>query len=105
LEPIGSVWYISHRKSYQKEIRKLAMARYSRESRLHPEEILRRADDFFGAGGLGLKVAERTECCLSFEGGGGHVTVSTALCKPESTAVELETREWDYHAKRFIGEL
>jgi hypothetical protein len=81
------------------------MGRYGKESTIEPNEVLRRAEGFFGPGGLGLKLVERTECCLGFEGGGGHVTVSAARCKPESTAVELETREWDYHAKRFIGEL
>ena len=35
------------------------MARYSKQSRLEPIEILRRAEDFFGAGGLGLKVVDR----------------------------------------------
>ena len=81
------------------------MARYSKASKLQPEEVLRRAQDFFGTGGLGLTVAERTECCLSFEGGGGHVTVSAALCKPDQTDVDLETREWDHHVKKFMEEI
>ena len=80
------------------------MARYSKESKLQPDEVLRRATDFFEAG-LGLTVAERTECCLSFEGGGGHVTVSAARCEPGRTDVDLETREWDYQVKKFIGKL
>jgi len=50
-------------------------------------------------------VAERTECCLSFEGGGGHVTVSAARCKPDQTDVDLETREWDHHVKKFMEEI
>lgn len=80
------------------------MARYSKQSKLQPEEVLRRAADFFGAG-LGLTVAERTECCLSFEGGGGHVTVSAARCEPDRTDVDLETREWDYQVKKFMEEI
>jgi hypothetical protein len=50
-------------------------------------------------------VIERNECCLSFEGSGGHVTVSAARCKPDRTEVDLETREWDYQVKRFMEEL
>jgi hypothetical protein len=81
------------------------MARYSKESKLDIEDVLRRAEDFFGSGGLGLKLVERDECCLSFEGGGGHVTVAAARCKPDRTEVDLETREWDYHVKRFMEKL
>ena len=81
------------------------MARYSKESTLEVDEVLRRADDFFGSGELGLKLVEHNECCLSFEGGGGHVTVSAARCKPDHTQVDLETREWDYHVKRFMEKL
>ncbi len=80
------------------------MARYSKESKLQIDEVLRRAVDFFGTG-LGLTVAERTECCLSFEGGGGHVTVSAARCEPDRTDVDLETREWDYQVKKFMEEI
>ena len=78
------------------------MARYSKESKLEVDDVLRRADNFVGSGGLGLKVTERNECCLSFEGGGGHVTGAAARCKPDHTEVDLETREWDYHVKRFM---
>jgi hypothetical protein len=81
------------------------MARYSKESKLDVEEVLRRAEDFFGSGELGLKLVERDECCLSFEGGGGHVTVAAARCKPDRTEVDLETREWDYQVKRFMEKL
>lgn len=80
------------------------MARYSKQSQMQPDEVLQRAEDFFG-GGLGLKVAERTECCLSFEGGGGHVTVTTARCEPKYTDVDLETREWDYQVQQFMEKL
>jgi len=52
-----------------------------------------------------LKLVESNECCLSFEGGGGHVTVAAARCKPDSTDVDLETREWDYQVKKFMEKL
>jgi len=81
------------------------MARYTKQSQWEPNEVLRRAEGFFGAGGLGLKVVERNECCLSFEGGGGHVTVTAVRCEPDHTEVDLETREWDYQVKKFMGKL
>ena len=81
------------------------MARYSKQSQLEPDEVLRRAEDFFGNGGLGLQAVERSECCLSFEGGGGHVTITAARCEPNHTDVDLETREWDYHVKKFIQKI
>jgi hypothetical protein len=81
------------------------MARYSKQSQLQPDEVLKRAVDFFGTGGLGLQVAEQTEGCLSLEGGGGHVTVTAARCEPEYTDVDLETREWDYQVQQFMEKL
>jgi hypothetical protein len=81
------------------------MARYTRQSQWEPSEVLRRAEGFFGARGLGLKVLERNECCLSFEGGGGHVTVTAARCEPHHTEVDLETREWDYQVKKFMEKI
>ena len=81
------------------------MARYTKESKLEPEAVLRKAEEFFGAGGLGLQVIERNECCLSFEGSGGHVTVTAARCEPDKTEVDIETREWDYQVKEFMGKL
>jgi hypothetical protein len=50
-----------------------------------------------------LKVVERNGCCLSFEGGGEHVTVTAARCEPDHTEVDLEIREWDYQVKKFMG--
>ncbi len=81
------------------------MSRYGKETKLEPEEVLRRAEAFFGDDGLGLKIVEQSECCLSFEGSGGHVTISAARCDPEKTEVDLETREWDYQVKSFMENL
>jgi len=81
------------------------MARYGKETKLETGDVLRRAEAFFGTGGLGVKLIERTDCCLSFEGSGGHVTISAARCEPDKTKVDLETREWDYQVKRFMEEL
>jgi hypothetical protein len=80
------------------------MALYSVETKLSPEEAIERARAYFGEGGLGLELTEQNPCCVYFEGGGGHVSV-TAVMGEKKTTVELETREWDYHVKRFMREI
>jgi len=80
------------------------MALYSVETKLSPEEAIERARAYFGEGGLGLELTERNPCCVYFEGGGGHVLV-TAIMGEKKKTVELETREWDYHVKRFMREV
>ncbi len=74
--------------------------RYSAETKLKASEVLDKAAQYFGEGGLGLELASRDDCCVSLVGGGGHVTVTVA--EGEKTTVELETREWDYHVKEFM---
>jgi hypothetical protein len=79
------------------------MALYSVETKLSPEKALEKAIAYFGEGGLGLELTEQNSCCVFFEGGGGHVSV-TVVEGERKTTVELETREWDYHVKRFMRE-
>ncbi len=76
--------------------------RYGAETKLENSEVLDRAVEYFGEGGLGLELTSRDDCCISFVGGGGHVTVT--VTEGEKTAVDLETREWDYHVKEFMAE-
>jgi glucokinase len=80
------------------------MARYSVNTKLSPEEAIKKAIAYFGAGGLGLEVTEQNPCCVTFSGGGGHVTV-TAGTEENKTVVELETREWDYQVRQFIHKI
>jgi hypothetical protein len=80
------------------------MARYGKESKLSPDKVLEKAREFFGPGGLGLEVKEEGEGCATFEGGGGHVFVS-ACEKGKGSEVDLETREWDYQVKQFMGKI
>ncbi len=75
---------------------------YATETRLRTSEVLDRAVEYFGEGGLGLQLTSRDDCCASLMGGGGHVTVT--VTEGEKTAVKLEAREWDYHVKRFMAE-
>lgn len=76
--------------------------RFGTETNLSTSDVLSRAEQYFGEGGLGLEITSQDNCCLSLEGGGGHVTVT--VTEGAKTAVEVETREWDYQVKKFIAE-
>jgi hypothetical protein len=78
------------------------MARYSVETKLSPEKAVEKATAYFAK--RGLEMTEQNPCCVSFEGGGGHVTI-TAVEGEKRTTVELETREWDYQVKEFMGKI
>jgi hypothetical protein len=82
------------------------MARYSVKTKLSPEEAIKKATAYFGEGGLGLESVEQDPCCVYFTGGGGHVSVTAGTVEgKKETTVTLETREWDYHVKRFMREI
>jgi hypothetical protein len=76
--------------------------RYGTETKLSTSEVLRKAEAYFGQGGLGLEVTSQDECCISLSGGGGHVTVTVTA--GDKTSVDVETQEWDYQVKRFIAD-
>jgi hypothetical protein len=80
------------------------MARYGVETKLSPGEVIEKALAYFGEGGLGLEVTEQGDCCAAFVGGGGHVRVTATDGAPK-TAIELETREWDYDVKQFVRKI
>ena len=78
------------------------MLRISKPSRLNTDEILAKASQYFGKGGEGLNETERGGCCISFSGVGGYVTVT--VCEQNSQReVDVETREFEYQAKQFLG--
>lgn len=79
------------------------MARYGVKTNKSPEEIIQQALDFFGEDGVGLKVMNRSPCCASFEGGGGHVSVT--VTEGEQTEIGLVTREFDYDVKQFMRQI
>jgi len=78
------------------------MLRISKQSRLNTEEILAKASGYFGEGGEGLDETERGACCISFSGAGGYVTVTVSELTNQRE-VEVETREFEYQAKQFLG--
>jgi len=77
------------------------MIHISKKSRLNPDEILVKACRYFGKGGEGLDETERGPCCISFSGAGGYVTVTVSE-RSDRREVDVETREFEYQAKRFL---
>jgi hypothetical protein len=80
------------------------MIRIAKQSRLNAEEIIDRAVEFFGEKGEQLDERDRSRCCINFEGGGGYVAISIVEESKRRT-VDVETREYEYQAKRFLASL
>jgi hypothetical protein len=78
------------------------MLRISKQSRLTTDEIIAKASGYFGKGGEGLDETERGGCCISFSGAGGYVTVTVSE-QTNQREVDVETREFEYQAKQFLG--
>jgi hypothetical protein len=74
------------------------------KTKLSQEEAVQQLKKYFGKGGLGLDVTEEASQCLTFTGGGGHVTAT--LCPEQGkTRITLVTQEWDYQVKKFVSGL
>ena len=80
------------------------MIRVAKQTRLKPADVIEQASLFFGSGGEELKETERNPCCISFEGAGGYVAV-TVSDEEAQRIVDVETREFEYQAKRFLETL
>jgi len=80
------------------------MLKLSTRTKSRPEEVVKKALDFFGPGGYGLKVTEQSDTCASFEGGGGGVSVTTCT-DDKGTSVDLETREWEFQVQEFARKI
>ena len=78
----------------------LRIGKFTEES---PQEVLAKANAFFGPGGSGLNIIPRGENVLQFTGGGGFVLVR-AKPKEGGTDIDIQTREWDYDVKKFLNE-
>jgi len=88
--------------SFHKIKGEAVMIRISKMSRLDSAEILGKASRYFGKGGEGLDETERGPCCISFSGAGGYVTVTVSE-QTNQREVEVESREFEYQAKQFLG--
>jgi len=74
-------------------IRRIAYATYGQGNQAKPA-------------GLGLTLHQRSEEFVAFQGGGGYVTVTaTRTAEDDRTTVDLESREWDYPVRQFLGEI
>lgn len=80
------------------------MLRIAKRTGLVPEEVIKRALKFFGKGGEELEEKERNRCCISFEGGGGYVSIAI-VDEEKRSIVDVETREFEYQTKRFMQTL
>lgn len=80
------------------------MLKISKESKLKPEEAIKRAVAFFGPKGHGLEVTDEGNCCATFEGGGGSVHVSVSASK-KGSSIDVESQEWDYQVKQFLDKI
>ena len=80
------------------------MIKIAKQTGLTPEEVIDRASKFFGKDGQGLEEKQRNPCCLSFEGGGGYVSIAI-YDEEKHRMVEIESREFEYQAKRFLETL
>ncbi len=74
------------------------------KTKLTQNEVVQRLKKFFGKGGLGLDITEEGPQCLSFEGGGGHVT-ATICQEQDRTRINLVTQEWELQVKKFASDL
>lgn len=73
-------------------------------SKLDPVAVIREAVAYFGEGGYGLTVHERTESSVHFDGGGGFVAVSAAA-KDDGSEVMVVSQEWEHQAEQFLDRL
>jgi hypothetical protein len=80
------------------------MKQLAKQSALNPDEVLVAAATYFGPDGLGLKITDRADGCITFEGGGGFVWVR-ACPNPSGSTVDVDTREWDQPATHFLKEI
>ena len=74
------------------------------KTKLTAKEVSEKLKKYFGTGGLGLDLTEEGPQCLTFEGGGGHVT-ATFCPEGEKTRVNFETQEWEHQVKTFASQL
>ncbi len=80
------------------------MIKVSKESKLKPQEVIKKAVDFFGPKGYGLELKEEDKCNAYLQGGGGSVRVAAATAK-KGSSVDVEAVEWEYQSKQFLDKI
>jgi hypothetical protein len=77
-----------------------------KESKASATQVLERAVRYFGPDGLGLDVNHWDAASVQLQGGGGYVAVRVQPQPTQQvTDVEIESREWEGDAERFLGEI
>jgi hypothetical protein len=80
------------------------MAVYEKETKKGADTVMEQAIKFFAGSPPGMTIKSQDKSCATFEGGGGYVNV-TVTAKDKGATINLETREWDYWAKKFLEKL
>jgi hypothetical protein len=80
------------------------MLRIGKQTKQTPQEVLAKAAAFFGPGGTGLNVIPRGPRVLEFTGNGNDFVLVQVEPTENGTDIDIQTREWDYDAKRFLSE-
>jgi len=79
------------------------MIKLSVYTKLDRKEIIDKAIEYF-SNKEGLKIIEQEDCCVMLEGTApGYVRVD--LVENEKTEVIIESREYEYQAKKFAEQL
>ena len=81
------------------------MIKIEKNTRKKQDDVLNKAESYFGPGGKGLQVTLKEESYVCFEGGGGHVTVRYKNRESGKDRVEVEAREYEYQAREFIEKI
>ena len=77
------------------------MINISKKTKKSRDVIKKRIDKYFGKNGLGLDQSRAQNCCAYFEGGGGFVAVEI-LDEEDKRVINIQSREWEYHAKQYM---
>ena len=66
------------------------------------EDVIEEAISYFGRGSVGLDLRHRAPDQVTFEGGGGFVTVDV-VSEGDRRDVTVVTQEWEHDAREFIS--
>lgn len=80
------------------------MLNISTKTKMTPEEVIKKAIDFFGPDGYKLKIVYQSETSASFEGQGGTIDINACQQKGYSS-VDFISHEWDFQVKEFINKV
>src|SRR4030067_739921 len=86
------LWWCLRRNKEVEMLRIIAM------TKLSPEEVIKRAVDYFAL--LGLAVKDHGPNYAMLEGGGGHIEM-TATNEKKGASIEFISQEWDIQVKEF----